>query len=141
KIYKNMMRIDNNIDTEKEQKVIREEYEIIEGISVDFGIMQKTRKAYVIKSNCKWDDMGSVTALSRFLNSCRNNSICGNSYLKESENCAVIAKDKLVIGFGIKDLVIVDGGDVLLIMDKYKDQEIKHLVQELKENESLKKYI
>ncbi|CBZ01923.1 mannose-1-phosphate guanylyltransferase (GDP) [Clostridium botulinum H04402 065] len=141
KIYKSMIRIYANIDTDQEEKVIREEYEVIEGISVDFGIMQKTRKAYVIESNFKWDDMGSFTALSRFLNSCRDNSICSNSYLKESENCSVIAKDKLVIGFGIKDLVIVDGGDVLLIMDKYKDQEIKHLVQELKANESLKKYI
>ncbi|MDP4178819.1 MAG: mannose-1-phosphate guanylyltransferase, partial [Bacillota bacterium] len=45
------------------------------------------------------------------------------------------------IGFGIKDLLIVDAGDVVLIMDKNKDQEIKHLVTELKKDEELVKYI
>lgn len=141
KIYKSMMKIYENLGTESEEEIIKSEYECMEGISVDFGVMQKTRKAYVIKCNFKWDDIGSFKALSRFLNKNQTNNVSGNNYLKDSENCCIFGEDKLIIGLGLKDLVVVDGGDILLIMDKNKDQELKHLVSEIKCDDDLKRYI
>lgn len=47
----------------------------------------------------------------------------------------------MIIGFGLKDLVIVDAGDVILVMDKNKDQEIKHLLNDLNENLEYGSYI
>lgn len=141
KMYKNLMTIYQYIGTEKEEEIIREQYALIDGISVDFGIMQKTRKAYVVKCDFAWDDIGSFVALSRFLNKYRGNSINGNTFLEQSENCCIFGKDKLVIGFGVKDLIVVDSGDVILIMDKNKDQEIKSLVNTLKDNNILDKYL
>lgn len=141
KMYKSLMAIYQQMGTETEQEVTREQYEIIDGISVDFGIMQKTRRAYVIKSNFVWDDIGSFASLSRFINNYKGNSVNGNIFLEQSENCSIFGKDKLIIGFGIKDLVIVDAGDVMLIMDKNKDQEIKSLVNTMKSNEKLDKYL
>ncbi|MDP4143493.1 MAG: mannose-6-phosphate isomerase [Bacillota bacterium] len=132
KMYKSLINIYNSIGTENEETIIRDEYELIEGISVDFGIMQKTRKAYVIKSDFGWDDIGSFASLARFLGNFRGNNVEGNAFMEQSENCCVISKDKLIIGFGIKDLIIVDSGDVILIMDKNRDQEIKSLVTEIK---------
>lgn len=140
KMYKSMMNMYEMLGTDKEESVIRNEYELIDGISVDFGIMQKTRKAYVIKSNFFWDDIGSFTSLSRFLKKEEDNSISGNTYLKDSENCTVFGNKRLIIGFGIKDLVVVDSGDVILIMNKEKDQEMKHLVSTIKEDKSLKEF-
>lgn len=141
KMYKSLMTIYQEVGTEREEMVTREQYQIIDGISVDFGIMQKTRRAYVIKSNFIWDDIGSFASLSRFIGNYRGNSINGNIFLEQSENCSIFGKDKLIIGFGIKDLVIVDAGDVMLIMDKNKDQEIKSLVNNMKNNEKLGKYL
>ena len=141
KMYKNLMNIYQHLDSEEEQDTIKEQYELIDGISVDFGILQKTRKGYVIKCEFIWDDIGSFSSLTRFINSFRGNSICGNAVLEQTEGCYIFAKDKLVIGFGIKDTIIVDAGDVILVMDKNKDQEIKHLVNQLKEMQSMEKYI
>ncbi len=141
KMYKSLMTIYQQIGTEMEETVTREQYDIIDGISVDFGIMQKTRRAYVIKSNFVWDDIGSFASLSRFIDNYRGNSVSGNTFLEQSENCSIFGKEKLIIGFGIKDLVIVDAGDVMLIMDKNKDQEIKSLVNTMKGNEKLDKYL
>ncbi|MDF2504663.1 mannose-1-phosphate guanylyltransferase [Clostridium sp.] len=141
KMYKSLMTIYQYLGTEEEEEIIREQYDLIDGISVDFGIMQKTRKAYVVKCDFRWDDIGNFVALSRFLNDYRGNSINGNTFLEQSENCCIFGKDKLVIGFGIKDLIIVDSGDVILIMDKNKDQEIKSLVNTLKNNNILDKYL
>ncbi|MBU3100765.1 MULTISPECIES: mannose-1-phosphate guanylyltransferase [Clostridium] len=141
KMYKRLMTIYQSLETDEESNVIKEQYNEIDGISVDFGIMQKTRKAFVIKCDFVWDDIGTFAALSRFLNNLRGNNVLGNTFMEESENCSVFGKDRLIIGFGIKDLIIVDAGDVILVMDKNKDQEIKHLVNELKESSETEKYI
>ena len=141
KMYSSITEIYNHIGEEDEEEVIEKEYNKIDGISVDFGIMQKTRKAYVIKSEFQWDDIGSFAALSRFLNESKGNKIMGSVYLDSSENCTVFGKKNLIIGYGIKDLVIVDAGDVILVMDKVKDQEIKELINEMKKEEELKGYL
>ena len=140
KMYKSLMAIYQHIDEEDEQEIIKEQYELIDGISVDFGIMQKTRKAYVIKCDFFWDDIGSFAAVSRFLGNNKGNSISGNILMEQSEGCSVIGNERLIIGFGIKDIIIVDAGDVILVMDKNKDQELKHLVNQLKEKDEMNRY-
>lgn len=141
KMYKNLMVIYQNIGEENEREVIEEQYNLIDGISVDFGIMQKSRKAYVIKCEFVWDDIGSFAALGRFLSNCRDNNISGTIFMEQSENCYVFGDKRLIIGFGIKDLIIVDAGDVILVMDKNKEQEVKHLVNEIKKTDELEKFL
>ncbi|ATD56023.1 mannose-1-phosphate guanylyltransferase [Clostridium chauvoei] len=140
-LYRSLMQIYKHLGEEDEEQVIREQYDLIDGISIDFGVMQKTRKAYVIKSDFLWDDIGSFSALSRYNDIFRNDTSSNNIYLQECENCSVFAEKNLVIGLGVKDLVIVDAGDVILIMDKNKDQEIKHLLNDLSKEEDYEKFM
>lgn len=141
KMHKALMEIYKHVGEEDEEEVIKEQYELIDGISIDFGVMQKTRKAYVIKCDFPWDDIGSFSALSRFLQSYRNNNISKNVYLEECENCSIFGEKNLIIGLGVKDLVVVDAGDVILVMDRARDQEIKHLLNNLSKNEEYRKYL
>lgn len=141
KMYKCLMEIYKHIDEPDEDEVIKAQYDLINGISIDFGVMQKTRKSYVIKCDFSWDDIGSFSALSRFLNSENNNKVSEEVFLEECENCSVFGGKKLIIGFGVKDLVVVDAGDVLLVMDKNRDQEIKHLLTSLGDKKDLGKYL
>lgn len=141
KLYKSLMEIYQHIGLEGEEEVIKDQYNLIDGISIDFGIMQKTRKGYVIKCEFEWDDIGTFESLARFLKNFRQNKVSGITYTEDSENCTIISNDKLIIGFGIKDLVIVESEDVVLIMDKSKDQEIKHLVNNMKNHEEVNKYV
>lgn len=141
KLHKSLMEIYKNLGEEKEDEIIKEQYELIDGISIDFGVMQRTRKAYVIKCDFNWDDMGSFGALSRLLDTYRNNSISKNVYVDDCENCSIFGDKNLIIGFGIKDLVVVDAGDVILVMDKNKDQEIKHLLNKLNEEKQFNKFL
>lgn len=140
-MHRSLMEIYKHIGDEDEEKVMKEQYEIIDGISIDFGVMQKTRKAYVIKCDFSWDDIGSFTSLSRFIRTSRSNNMTDNVYLEECENCSIFGNKNLIIGLGIKDVVVVDAGDVILVMDKNKDQEIKHLLNNLKEEKKYKKYL
>lgn len=141
KMHKCMIAIYQGLNTEREEEIVKEQYRIIDGISVDFGIMQKTRKAYVIKCEFFWDDIGTFTALGRLFKSLDGNNVKGNAVLQYSENCTVFGNDKLIIMFGVKDLIVINCKDVLLIMDKNKDQELKYLVDILKNKSDLKKYL
>ncbi len=78
----------------------------------------------------KWDDIGSFHAFSRFLIQNHENKFSNNVYLEECKNCSVFGKNNLIIGIGLKDIVVVDAGDVILVMDKDKDQDIKHVFEE-----------
>ena len=78
KMYKRLMTIYQSLETDEESDVIKEQYNNIDGISVDFGIMQKTRRAFVIKCDFVWDDIGTFAALSRFLSNLRGNNVLGN---------------------------------------------------------------
>ena len=141
KMYKCLMNIYQHIGEEDEEEVIREQYSLIDGISIDFGVMQRTRKAYVINGNFSWDDIGTFNALSRYLKQYRSNNISNNVYVQECENCSIFADKNLIIGFGVSDLVVVDAGDVILVMDKNKDQEIKDLLNNLNKDEDFGAYI
>ncbi|AND83370.1 NTP transferase domain-containing protein [Clostridium tyrobutyricum] len=141
KMYKSMLAIYQDLGTEKEVYTIKEHYSIISGISVDFGIMQKTRKAYVVKCEFLWDDIGTFTALGRYLKKYKGNNLSGNTFVESSENCTVFGGEKLIVAFGVKNLIIIDSKDVLLVMDKSKDQEVKYLVDILKNKNNLKRYL
>ncbi len=141
KMHKALMEIYKHVGEEDEEEVIKEQYELIDGISIDFGVMQKTRKAYVIRCDFPWDDIGSFSALSRFLVSYRNNNVSKNVYLEECENCSIFGEKNLIIGLGVKDLVVVDAGDVILVMDRARDQEIKHLLNNLSKNEEYHRFL
>lgn len=141
KMYKCLMEIYQHIGEEDEEEVIKEQYSLIDGISIDFGVMQKTRRSFVIKCDFSWDDIGTFSALGRFLEPNGNNRTSDNVFLEECENCSVFGKEKLIIGFGIKDLVLVDAGDVILVMDKGRDQEIKHLLNSISGKKEFKEYL
>lgn len=141
KMYKCLMEIYQHIGEDDEEEIIKEQYSLIDGISIDFGVMQKTRRSFVIKCDFSWDDIGTFSALSRFLGLNGNNRTSDNVFLEECENCSVFGKEKLIIGFGIKDLVLVDAGDVILVMDKGRDQEIKHLLNSISGKKEFKEYL
>lgn len=141
KIYKGMIDIYKSIGEKDEEIVINKIYNQLEGISIDFGIMQKTRKAYVISGDFYWDDIGSFTSLIRTLKKDGKNFIKGNVLSEDSENCLVFGNDNLVITFGVKDLIVVNTGDVILIMNKTKEQEVKYLFELLKNKEQFSDFI
>lgn len=141
KIYKGMIDIYKVIGEEEEEMVINNIYNHLDGISIDFGIMQKTRKAYVVSGDFYWDDIGSFTSLTRILEKDGRNFIKGNVLLEDSENCLIFGNDNLVITFGVKDLIIVNTGDVILIMDKKREQEVKYLFDLLKSKHQFKDFI
>lgn len=104
-------------------------------ISIDYGIMEKDDNVYVIPSDFGWSDLGTWKSLWDVSEKDeQNNSLIGDQTLSfDSKDNLVFSKpEKLVVISGVKNLVVVDSEEVLLVMNKDKEQEIKGIVNDVK---------
>ncbi|MCK9604271.1 MAG: sugar phosphate nucleotidyltransferase, partial [Candidatus Omnitrophica bacterium] len=103
-------------------------------ISVDYGIMEKTEKMVLLPAHYGWKDIGSWQAVEEILKKDKNgNILVGNCISLESKNNLVWSDNRLVATLGLEDLIIVNTSDALLVCAKNKAQEVKKIVQILKQ--------
>jgi mannose-1-phosphate guanylyltransferase len=141
-MYECLMNISEAAGTDKEPEVVEQEYMKIDGISIDYGIMEKSNDVYVMETNFRWDDIGSWTALERYLKKDESgNSIKGEVKALDSQNCILYGDKRLIAAVGIKDLIVVETDDVILVCQKDRDQDIKCLLKNLSGTDEYEKYI
>lgn len=142
-LYVNLMRIYEYIGTPDEERIIDEEYSKIDGISIDFGIMQRTNRAAVLDTNFIWDYIGSFTSLERFMNKDENNNVTSNceSSLYDVQGTTILGDKRLIAAIGLKEMLIIDTRDVVLVCAKDRCQDIKELVKRMSNQEEFEKFI
>ncbi|EMG6526751.1 MULTISPECIES: mannose-1-phosphate guanylyltransferase/mannose-6-phosphate isomerase [Providencia] len=102
--------------------------------SIDYAVMEKTRKAAVIPMSVGWSDVGSWSALWDVQNKDSNgNVIRGDTLIENSTNSYIYAKNKLVAAIGVNDLIIVETKDAVLVVNKNHVQDVKNIVNILKQ--------
>ena len=122
-------------NTEFEDDFIRDNYKKAENISVDYALMEKSQNVYVIPATFDWNDLGTWGSLYDKLDKDDNNNAVVNAktLLEDSSgNMIRSQRDKLVVVDGLKDYIIVDKDEVLLIFPKAKEQDIKKVLQNVK---------
>jgi mannose-1-phosphate guanylyltransferase / mannose-6-phosphate isomerase len=102
----------------------------IEAISVDYGIMEYSKRIALIASDFYWTDLGSWEALSEiFPKDKKGNIVSGDTLNLDSQGVCVFSRgNRLVSTIGIKDAVIADTPDALLVCDRDRTQDVKKLV-------------
>ena len=111
-----------------------EEFKSCQDISIDFAVMEKTKKGVVLPLDAGWSDIGSWQSV--WENSKKNqegNFFLGNTLIEDSQNCYIRSENRLVAGLGLNNLVVIETNDAILIADKNKSQGIKNIVKKLKE--------
>ncbi len=125
----------STINTNKEIEALKEYYPQCEDISVDYAILEKDKNVFVIPGNFGWSDLGSWSSLKDHAKKdLSNNMIIGSETVlfgNCSDNITVIPKNKKAIIQGLKNYIIVDTKDALLICPIEKEQEIKAFVKKL----------
>lgn len=125
-------------NTNEEENFINDIYDSCKSISIDYGIMEKSEHVYVIKADIGWTDLGTWNSLYNELPHDENgNALLGKHFdLDEStQNCIINIPDKKIIALkGLKDFIVVDTEDALLIYPRKDEQEIKKLVNRIKVN-------
>ena len=102
-------------------------------VSVDHAIMERTSNAVVLPLEAGWSDIGSWTGLSELLERDKEgNTTRGDVVLEASRDTSVFAEDRMVAAVGMKDCVIVDTADAVLVADKSAVQDVRNVVERLK---------
>jgi len=123
-------------NTEFEDDFIRDNYGKAENISVDYAIMEKSNNVYVLPATFNWNDLGTWGSLYDKLDKDpEENAVVNARVLAEdaSGNMIRANKDKIVVIDGLKDYIIVDRNEVLLIFPKAKEQDIKKVSEKVKD--------
>jgi mannose-1-phosphate guanylyltransferase len=109
-------------------------YPGLEPISIDYGVMEKADNVYVVTGTFGWSDVGSWRTLEKMIKPDQHdNSFQGNTVAIESSNNIVIGNKRLVALLHVDDLVVVETEDALLICSKDKTQEVRKIIDHLKD--------
>lgn len=125
----------SSFGTDKEIDAIAEIYPACTNISIDYGIMEKAANVYVLSAEFGWSDLGTWTSLFEHTEkTAENNAITTDNALIYNTTDTVIKapKDKLVVVQGLKNYIVVDTQDALLICNKNEEQQIKLFVNDIK---------
>jgi mannose-1-phosphate guanylyltransferase len=123
------------------EKTAAQEFENLESISIDYGIMEKAHdKLAVITGDFKWDDIGDWRAMERILDLDEAKNAIDADIEGDNEGCIIIGDDRLIEMDGFNGLVVVDAEDCLLVARKELAQDVKKIVDILENDEKLKKY-
>jgi mannose-1-phosphate guanylyltransferase/mannose-6-phosphate isomerase len=103
-------------------------------ISIDYAIMERAPKVAVVPASFDWSDIGSWKAMSDLESEADDNGnrVRGQAIVVESENCYIQSDTRMVAAVGVKDLVIVDTGDAVLVSHRERAQQVKLVVERLR---------
>jgi mannose-1-phosphate guanylyltransferase/mannose-6-phosphate isomerase len=102
--------------------------------SIDYAVMEKTDAAVMVPLNAGWSDVGSWAALHDVRNQDDSgNTIDGDVFTHDCRGVFIQAESRLVAAVGLEDVVIIETKDSTLVTTKAKSQDVKHLVDQLKE--------
>lgn len=110
--------------------------------SIDYAIMEKIDDAKVIACDIGWSDIGCWQSFSEMgTHDESNNKTNGHTIFKDSQNCTIQGNHRTVAAIGLRDLIIVDTDDALLVANKDHAQSVKEVYSELKsQNHHTHKY-
>lgn len=134
KMYAAVQRIAAAWDTPQGEAVLRQEYETIDKISIDFAVMEHAKEVLVVQAPFSWDDVGSWLALERMHpQDADGNTVLGPHVGLKTRNTLVVADENhLIATLGVEDLLIVQDGDVTLVANRREESEVKQIVEQLK---------
>ncbi|MFH1207343.1 MAG: mannose-1-phosphate guanylyltransferase [Patescibacteria group bacterium] len=142
KHYEILMRIQPALGTKKESAVVKREFPKISPISIDYGIMEKTKKILVIPASFDWADVGHWRTVRDILaKDPRENVTRGEHVAHDSHgNLLYSYSGKLIATAGLHDTIVIETEDCLLVCPKDRAQDVKKLVEELVRRK-MKKYL
>jgi mannose-1-phosphate guanylyltransferase len=143
-LHSHLQTIANAWNTPEKQSVLQATWPLLEVITIDYGIMEGAEKVAIIPaSELGWNDIGSWESIFEILPKDENGNISvnGQPIFMDTHNTLIyrVSSARLAVAIGLEDLVIVDTGDVLLICKRDQAQQVRQVVNQLKQANS--KYI
>jgi mannose-1-phosphate guanylyltransferase len=115
-------------------------YRALEFDAFDRVIAEKSRNVLGVRARFQWHDVGSWEGLWEALRGRRRNVLSGNILALEADGVLARARDRLMVLLGVKDIVAIDTGDVILIAHRSQSQDVRKVIDQLKRR-GLERYL
>ena len=111
---------------------LKKAYDVVPSISVDYGIMERTRHVETLASDVEWDDLGSWDAVARHRKpDADGNRMRGDVTVVDAKDCVVDAGDGHVALLGVEDLIVVRTKDTVLVARRGCGEDVREIVKRL----------
>ncbi len=132
-LHEGLERVREAIGTTEERETLEREFRAFKAVSIDYGVMEKAKNIYCVAGNFGWDDVGSWLAVGRIRKTNEfGNVVDGNVVTIDTRNSIIQGRDKLIAAVGLRDLVVVDTEDAILICEKDSAGDIKKVLENLR---------
>jgi mannose-1-phosphate guanylyltransferase len=111
-------------------------------LSIDYALMERAEGILVADGDFDWSDVGAWSTLAEIWpRDAAGNAVRGDVLALDAKNCLVWNPDRLTALIGVRDLIVVEAGDALLVCDAALDQRVKEVVEALKRKKKHRKYV
>ena len=132
-IYENLTKLDFSEET----KINYEIYEKMPSISIDYAIMEKSKKIVLVEFNSDWNDLGSWQSIYAIKPKDSNgNVIIGNVITNNVKNSFIYSQKELIAVSDLEDVILIGTEDAVMACKMVDSQNVKKLYEKLKERES-----
>ncbi len=124
-----------HIGTDQEEKMLEKAYCECENISIDYGIREKAENVFVELTTFGWSDLGTWGSLYDYStkDSQGNVTLSGQSLTYDTQNCIIhIPEKKVCVVQGLKDYIVVESQNAILICPKDNEQQIRQFSSDVK---------
>jgi mannose-1-phosphate guanylyltransferase len=140
-LYRGLLQISEALGTDREEEVVGTIYAGLQSVSIDYGVMEKAKDVLVIPGDFGWSDVGSWDSLWEVAGKDRDgNAVRGPFIGIDAGDSLIHSPGKLVVLVGVRDLLVVETDDALLICRRGRSQDVRKVVERL-EKEGRKDYL
>lgn len=139
KVYECLVKIERAVNSNEEKDVIDKIYSYIPEISIDYGVMEKSDKVYVVQGEFGWNDLGSWDMMGSLHEQDEQGNIIQGEVISIDTFDSIVynTSKKTIATIGVENIVIVETEDALLVCNKEKTQDVKKAVEYLKAHDKI----
>ncbi|MCE1188640.1 MAG: mannose-1-phosphate guanylyltransferase [Ignavibacteria bacterium] len=128
-----LQQIDASVNTPEYPSTLSLIYEQIKSISIDYGVMEKSKRVFLVKSQFRWSDVGSWEEVYQLAQKDESgNAFTSDTFADMSRDSYVYAPGKFTALIGVDNVIVIDTGDALLVCRRDLSQNVKKIVDHIK---------
>jgi mannose-1-phosphate guanylyltransferase len=132
RLHDQLEEIEGSLGTPLAEETLQRVWPGIDKQTIDFGVMERAMDVAVIPVEIGWSDVGSWATLLDLLPADGDGNVLrGNVELVDTHNTLIYSAGRLITAIGLKDMIVVDAGDVILVCPKERAQDVRKLVEHL----------
>lgn len=134
-LYEGLISIQKSLTSPNFKEELKAVYAQLKKISIDYGIMEKSKKVFLTKGSFNWSDVGSWEEVYQLSEKNENgNAAIGKVYTNMVSDSYIYSPDKVTAVIGLDNIIVINHHDTVLICRRDKAQDVKEIVDYLKMN-------